>query len=80
MIAEILELLGLSFPGMRASIRPGARHTIFDDDKDHHQYDQIAWFSDPTQPGAPSLLDGLTHTGHGGNFDFIPHALRDPPE
>jgi hypothetical protein len=51
--------------------------TIFDDDKAHHQYDQIAWFSDPTQPDAPSLLEGLTYTGRGGNFDFIPHALRD---
>jgi endonuclease/exonuclease/phosphatase family metal-dependent hydrolase len=50
--------------------------TIFDDDKDHHQYDQIAWFSDPTQPDAPSLLEGLTYTGRGGNFDFIPHALQ----
>ncbi|MFD6445061.1 endonuclease/exonuclease/phosphatase family protein [Promicromonospora sp. NPDC060204] len=50
--------------------------TIFDDDKDHHQYDQIAWFSDPTGPGAPSLLDGLTYTGHGGSFDFLPHALQ----
>lgn len=50
--------------------------TIFDNDKDHHQYDQIAWFSDPTQPSAPSLLQGLTYTGHGGNFDFLPHALQ----
>lgn len=24
----------------------------------------------------PSLLDGLTYTGQGGSFDFIPHALR----
>jgi exonuclease III len=50
--------------------------TVFDNDKRHHHYDQIAWFSDPTQPSAPSLLDGLTFTGHGGSFDFIPHALR----
>jgi hypothetical protein len=54
--------------------------TIFDDDKDHHQYDQIAWFSDPAKPDAPSLLDGLTYTGKGGNFDFIPHTLRDLPK
>ncbi len=32
---------------------------------------------DPTQPDAPSLLDGLTYMGNGGNFDFIPHVLRD---
>ena len=51
--------------------------TIFDDDRDRHQYDQIAWFSDPARPGAPSLLDGLTYTGRGGSFDFVPHALRD---
>ncbi|GAB4085057.1 hypothetical protein GCM10028784_16870 [Myceligenerans cantabricum] len=50
--------------------------TIFDNDKDHHHYDQIAWFSDPTQPDAPSLLDGLTYTRRGGNFDFLPHALQ----
>jgi len=50
--------------------------TIFDNGNTRHQYDQIAWFSDPTQPNAPSLLDGLTNTGHGGNFDFIPHAMQ----
>jgi hypothetical protein len=54
-----------------------APRTIFDDDKNHHQHDQIGWFSDPTQADAPSLLDDLTYTGHGGNFDFIPHALHD---
>lgn len=48
--------------------------TIFDKPKDHHFYDQIAWFSDP-EPDAPSLLQGLTYTNHGGNFDFVPHAF-----
>ena len=51
--------------------------TIFDDDKSHHFYDQIAWFSDPTKPNMPSLLDALSYTRRGGGFDFIPHALRD---
>ena len=51
--------------------------TVFDNDASHHHYDQIAWFSDPTQPGMPSLLDGLTYTGRGGSFDFLPHAFTD---
>lgn len=51
--------------------------TVFDDDHSRHFYDQIAWFSDPTKPDAPALLDGMTYTRHGGGFDFIPHALRD---
>ncbi|GAA2226854.1 hypothetical protein GCM10010413_22740 [Promicromonospora sukumoe] len=55
----------------------GVPRTIFDDDPDRHHYDQIAWFSDAARPGAPSLLDGLTYTGRGGGFDFLPHALRD---
>jgi endonuclease/exonuclease/phosphatase family metal-dependent hydrolase len=50
--------------------------TIFDDEKSHHHYDQIAWFNDPTQADLPSLLDGLTYTGHGGNVDFVPLALQ----
>ncbi|MFG1626095.1 endonuclease/exonuclease/phosphatase family protein [Kribbella sp. NPDC049227] len=52
------------------------RRTIFDDDRDRHFYDQIAWFSDPTEPGAPSLLNGLTYSHRGGNFDFVPHVLN----
>lgn len=50
--------------------------TIFGNDRNRHFYDQIAWFSDPARPDAPSLLDGLTSTGRGGTFDFLPHALR----
>lgn len=49
--------------------------TIFDDPRDHHFYDQIAWFSDIAKPGTPSLLQGLTYTNRGGNFDFVPHAF-----
>jgi exonuclease III len=51
--------------------------TIFDKPDKEHFYDQIAWFSDPTQPGPPSLLDGLTYTRRAGNFDFVPHVLTD---
>lgn len=50
--------------------------TVFDDDNQHHFYDQIAWFSDTSKPGPPSLLDGLTYTGLGGSFNFVPHVLR----
>lgn len=52
------------------------RRTVFDDDREHHYYDQIAWFSDPTKPDNPSLLTGLDYTGRGGSFDFVPHILR----
>ena len=51
--------------------------TVFDNDKEHHFYDQIAWFSDTSQPGPPSLLEGLTYTRHGGSFDFVPLAFQD---
>ena len=47
--------------------------TIFDDEKDRHFYDQIAWFSDPT--GA-SLLQSMTYTHRAGSFDFLPHILH----
>jgi endonuclease/exonuclease/phosphatase family metal-dependent hydrolase len=53
------------------------RRTVFDSGRDTHYYDQIAWFSDPTKPDNPSLLHGLTYTGRGGSFDFVPHVLRD---
>jgi endonuclease/exonuclease/phosphatase family metal-dependent hydrolase len=46
--------------------------TIFDNDRTRHFYDQIAWFS---QPDGTSLLRSLTHTDHGGSFDFVPHAF-----
>ena len=51
--------------------------TVFSNDRTQHFYDQIAWFSDTTQPGPPSLLEGLTYTRHGGSFDFVPHVYRD---
>lgn len=50
--------------------------TIFADDKSHHFYDQIAWFSNATRPGLPSMLHGLEYTRRGGGFDFLPHVLR----
>ena len=52
------------------------RRTVFDTGADRHYYDQIAWFSDPTKPDNPSLLEGLTYTGRGGSVDFVPHVLR----
>jgi endonuclease/exonuclease/phosphatase family metal-dependent hydrolase len=48
--------------------------TVFEDDGEHHFYDQIAWFSDPS--GA-SLLDSMTYSGRGGSFDFVPHAFQE---
>jgi hypothetical protein len=51
--------------------------TVFDNDKENHFYDQIAWFSDTTQPGPPSLLQGMTYSRHGGSFDFVPLAFQD---
>jgi endonuclease/exonuclease/phosphatase family metal-dependent hydrolase len=55
----------------------GVPRTIFDNDRTRHFYDQIAWFSDTSRPGPPSLLDGLTYTRRGGSFDFVPHVLRE---
>jgi hypothetical protein len=49
--------------------------TIFDNDRDRHFYDQIAWFGDTTGSGGQGLLDGLAFTGQGGTFDFLPHVF-----
>ena len=53
--------------------------TVFDDDKDRHSYDQIAWFDAVVRTGrgvaTQSLLDGLTFTGRGGNVDFLPSVF-----
>ena len=51
--------------------------TIFDNDRAHHFYDQVAWFCDPARPSAPSMLESMEYTRRGGGFDFVPHALRD---
>jgi endonuclease/exonuclease/phosphatase family metal-dependent hydrolase len=51
--------------------------TIFDDDPERHHYDQIAWFADTDRGEPVSLLEGMTYTGRGGGFDFLPHVLRD---
>lgn len=46
--------------------------TVFDNDNSKHFYDQIAWFS---TPDGTSRLQSLTHTGHAGSLDFIPHVF-----
>jgi len=45
--------------------------TIFDDDKDRHFYDQLAWFS---TPDGRTQLEHLTYTHRAGSFDFVPHV------
>jgi endonuclease/exonuclease/phosphatase family metal-dependent hydrolase len=50
--------------------------TVFGNDGARNFYDQIAWFSDPTRPDLPSLLQGLEYARHGGSFDFLPHVFR----
>ncbi len=47
--------------------------TVFDNDKAHHFYDQIAWF---TTPAGGSRLAGLTYTGHAGGIDFRPYVFQ----
>ena len=47
--------------------------TIFDNDRTHHFYDQIAWFSRPD--GAP-LLRSIIYSHRAGYFDFVPIILR----
>lgn len=51
--------------------------TIFNNDKNRHYYDQIAWFNDPTKPDLPSRLENMRYTRRGGGFDFLPHAFQD---
>jgi exonuclease III len=46
--------------------------TIFDDDRDRHFYDQIAWFSEPD--GTP-LLEDIKYNARAGSFDFLPHIM-----
>ncbi|GEA85901.1 endonuclease/exonuclease/phosphatase family protein [Cellulomonas gelida] len=46
--------------------------TIFDDDRDRHFYDQVAWFSDP---GGASMLEAMTYTNRAGGVDFLPHVF-----
>ncbi|WP_210505902.1 endonuclease/exonuclease/phosphatase family protein [Naasia sp. SYSU D00057] len=48
--------------------------TVFDDDREHHFYDQIAWFTDVERAPARDLLHGLGYHGHAGGFDFAPHV------
>ena len=53
--------------------------TVFDNDKDRHNYDQIAWFDNISRTGGDvttySLLDGLWFAGHGGHIDFLPYVF-----
>lgn len=51
--------------------------TIFDNDKTHHFYDQIAWFADLNPQAPTTYLKGLTYTGHAGHVDFVPHAFTE---
>ena len=46
--------------------------TIFDNDKNRHFYDQIAWFS---EADGNSLLQGMVYSQRAGHFDFIPHVM-----
>lgn len=48
--------------------------TIFDDDKSHHFYDQIAWFWDTDSPVLADVLSGLRYAS-AGSVDFVPHAF-----
>jgi hypothetical protein len=51
--------------------------TIFDNDKVHHFYDQIAWFAD-LDPDAPTTyLNGLSYHDRAGHVDFVPHAFAE---
>lgn len=47
--------------------------TVFDNDREHHFYDQIAWFTSPT---GDSRLSGMTYAGHAGGIDFTPHVFQ----
>ncbi|GEL95290.1 hypothetical protein CCO02nite_19480 [Cellulomonas composti] len=46
--------------------------TIFDDDKDRHFYDQVAWFS---HDDGTSTLQSMRYTGRAGSFDFVPRMF-----
>ncbi len=47
--------------------------TVFDNDKENHFYDQIAWFSDTSQPGPVLTLEARA----GGHIDFVPELRGD---
>ncbi len=49
--------------------------TIFDNDREHHFYDQVAWFTDVTPTSVRHLLTGLTYRSKAGHFDFLPHTF-----
>ncbi|WP_238146625.1 endonuclease/exonuclease/phosphatase family protein [Ornithinimicrobium murale] len=52
--------------------------TIFDDDREHHFYDQISWFTPTLSDGRTiSRLEGIAFDQVGGNVDFVPHVLTD---
>jgi endonuclease/exonuclease/phosphatase family metal-dependent hydrolase len=49
--------------------------TIFDNDKNKHFYDQIAWFTDVEADPPVDLLTEMAYTGRAGSFDFLPHVF-----
>ncbi len=55
----------------------GVPRTVFDNDRESHHYDQVAWFVEDPETAAEPLLRGLLPTGLSGTFDFLPHAFAD---
>lgn len=51
--------------------------TIFDNDRTHHFYDQIAWFADLDPEAPTTYLNGLTYNDRAGHVDFVPHAFTE---
>ena len=50
--------------------------TVFDNDKESHFYDQIAWFSDTTQPGPPSVGAGCATLSKSLAGELVKHPGR----
>jgi endonuclease/exonuclease/phosphatase family metal-dependent hydrolase len=49
--------------------------TIFDNNRNRHFYDQIAWFTDVEADPPVDLLTEMTYTRRAGSFDFLPHVF-----
>ena len=62
------------WPPTKLNIVP---RTIFDNDKSHHFYDQIAWFNDLTAQTPTTYLNGLAYNDRAGHVDFVPHAFTE---
>jgi endonuclease/exonuclease/phosphatase family metal-dependent hydrolase len=52
----------------------GVPRTVFDNDREHHFYDQIAWFTEVSPAAVQNVLRGLSYQGRAGGFDFLPHV------